>query len=736
MKLNKKDNPETIITDLYYNLTSITSNNIKTLISSYQHLFPMYDIVTENIVLVKKTELYEKLILLNFRPINKTIYNNILNSKSIHLNKSINFLNNFDLDLLESTFIKNVYDTMPLTHNISECIRPSYLPIMHYSSPYYSKTELTYLALNNDLFRSISNDDSLCSVIQQNDITNHELLEHQTYIRENLAEQYIKFYSFLGSTPFNYYLRYPELNKKDVFHEKHLSNLYNILINSPKWNKSYYFYRWINNDSHLRHLSVGDTYIDNGFISTTRKPFVDINEHYFGYILIKIKVPPNVAGTGLAIEFYSHFQSEQEILFPPSKFKLISSSNLKYYHPNSAIVDKINNKYEFEWISHVNPLTSSTFNSSLQPSNIHEITIIDFEHVKYTSLYGNKYELFFNDLLSLNCYKQFKTKIGNELITFNVTDIPDGPYSKFFLLNNIDERTAHTHKNFYLLWMNENTGEINMTIEIGEFLCVNYYFRFSGMETKILGNYTYNDILDFLHKLSLFFNVKKIIICPDHSKYWNIIDKSCLSSSYVDLHNYHSKQLYISDTVYYNQLIHHYINLKYNTSDYVSDFILFLFNTKNILFNSSKDVFYHLMNLNISDFIADSTAHIQQNSIIHEQYISLILHIASKIINNKIIINIDTNIDNIKIKRSLSILKRPISSIDSTKFIAIYFYISHFYNYLIPHLHAYISVLYNISIDDVFIYNVLNSDSVQYNLTITSPFINLKLIQSRLSSSI
>lgn len=728
MNANDINKIEDIIKDLYFNLGTINSKNMIDEISSYSKLFPMFDIQTENIILVKKEELYDKLLSFNYRPINKQIYEIIVNTKSSTQKRMVEFLKNFNIELLENTFYKNIYEINPTTNDITDCIRPSYIPIMRYTTPYYSKTEMIFMALNNNIWNTNMTMKNICNIIQQNDITSMELLKHQTYIRENNADQYIKYYSFLGSSPLNYYLRIPQNNYPDSNIEKHISNFYNLLLNSPGWNKSYYFYRWINNDNYLKHLMIGDIFIDNGFTSTTRLPFINPNEHYFGYILIKIKVPANKQGSGLAIEYYSHFPAEQEIVFPPSKFKVIATTNTKYYHPNIDITDKVVTKYEFEWIEPINPL-SDDFKQKLKKS-FKPISIIDFAEYKYDILYGNKYELFINLLEQHDLYKKFKTHIGNESVVFNVGKIEKGQYERFFMLNHI--QTTYTHNNIYFAWINEQTGETNLMIEIGEYLCVNYYFKFSGMNTKIIGDFTFDDILIFIEKLALFFNVKQIIICSDYNKFWNIIDKSSLTSNYIDLKDFHSRQLYISDTTYYNELLHHYINIKYTTNDEISDFTKYIFNNHNANIRFGKEIFHHMMDIKIKDFLNDYNTHIQNNAIINEQYIDLIIKLANKIIDGKILIDIQfSNIKHVKknIKHSIKHLNRTVSILDQEKFIYLYFYITHYYNYLVPFLHSYMHILYGVNFDDIYIYYNVPNQMNKQNLNMTSTFININTIK-------
>ena len=63
--------------------------------------------------------------------------------------------------------------------------------------------------------------------------------------------------------------------------------LWKLIIKSPKFDSNYIVYRFVDNDSFLNNLNIGDIFIDRGFVSTTRNPFYFPKNNYFGEILIK-----------------------------------------------------------------------------------------------------------------------------------------------------------------------------------------------------------------------------------------------------------------------------------------------------------------------------------------------------------------------------------------------------------------------------------------------------------------
>ena len=172
------------------------------------------------------------------------------------------------------------------------------------------------LKIDNQIF-----DKNICKKIKENDINSKIILLHQQYIEHNICKSYIQLYTLLGSFYWNSYLR-NENRVQDIFLEKQINNLYYIIEKSPAFDKDYYLYRFIQDDSYLTHLKIGDIFEETSFISTTRNPFYDPKNNYFGFILIKIKIPKDIKGIGLMIETYSLFPQEEEILLNPARFKL------------------------------------------------------------------------------------------------------------------------------------------------------------------------------------------------------------------------------------------------------------------------------------------------------------------------------------------------------------------------------------------------------------------------------
>lgn len=672
--VNNAKNIKDIINDLYFNLKSINDQSLIDEISKSREIFPMFDIYTKNIILVEHDEIFDKLTKYHYRPLNNYIISFINNSGN---KKLIKFIKNFNIDILNDTFYKIIYDNNPKTEEITTCIRPSFLPIFRYLLPYYTKTELIYMALNNNVWNENYNLKTICDKITQNDVKSDKLLEHQIFIKENVADNYIKYYSFLGSSPFNNYLRFPENNNKNSVLENHINNFRSLLIKSPEWEQSYYFYRWISNDDFLKKYKIGDIWLDYGFLSTTRQPFVDPDKNYFGYILIKIIVPKNVQGCGLAIEYYSHFPDEQEIVFPPSKYKLVNNDKIKYYHPNEKLIDKVKTKYEFEWIGHID--------NFIRYDLLKELPIINTldEYIDGINTY-EKLDNFYKKYP-----KKFYAKIGNKNILFNVAKIESGPYDQFFYMNKIDhnERKFTLGKDLFITWEDEITGKINLLIEIGTVLSVNYYFKFNPCTVKIIDDYNYDDIINFINKIAFIFNISNIIIHPTYCKYWDVINHN-------DTISYDDAKLYNSDCFYYNEILYKYIFETYMINYDVSEYTNFLINNKNCKLSCGYDTLHYLFSMDLNEFVNI----IYTKNVMYDPYIDLIIKITKKIINNKVN----------AINKLTLIKKAKRKVIPGYKLIDLYVFLFINYYYLVSYLHGIILDKFNINLDEI--YYIINND--------------------------
>jgi hypothetical protein len=98
--------------------------------------------------LIKPEEIYDSVIHLYYRPLTKKLYEYLQSIKTDDesykekLEKNINFMENFDLNVLEETYIKTFYyQSNKIGKNFTLCIKPSFLPFVNIN-PYYNRDEL------------------------------------------------------------------------------------------------------------------------------------------------------------------------------------------------------------------------------------------------------------------------------------------------------------------------------------------------------------------------------------------------------------------------------------------------------------------------------------------------------------------------------------------------------------------------------------------------------------------
>ena len=354
--------------------------NIKDYISTLEYKIPLYDIYTNNIYLINRENIYIRIHYNHYKFPNENVIKELKKDYQVlqkietedvlEIRKKrkyelmINFLDNFNIKLLEDTFYRMIYKySEQLGKNIIFCKRPSFNKYIHNSKPYYTSTEVVNMALNmgNKVDINDKNLDmnKLCDIVSKNDINYKIISSHQKYVIDEDMLGLIQYYTVQGSYFINQYLRN---NFKYIYHNTFLDNiilpLWNLCNNSPPFDKDYILYRFITDDTFLSGINIGDIFYDEGFMSTTRNPFYKSEEYQFGFILLKIKIPKGQKGTGLCVENISHFPTEQEILFAPkTKFKLISrDSDIVYYHTDLNISSKIKTRYEFEWVETEKPL--------------------------------------------------------------------------------------------------------------------------------------------------------------------------------------------------------------------------------------------------------------------------------------------------------------------------------------------------------------------------------------------
>lgn len=530
---------EKLINDIFSLKIKIKNEKDKNKLSKYQDFIPMYDIYSGQVYPIKKQNIYYRLIECDYRFINNEIYswlknlyakelkNNDKSIKKDKFKKNLEIIKNYNINILIETSYKTFYEYSPkLGLSVSICKRVSFNPFMKHLKPYYTKLELIKLGQNMkiikeneiDIVNMLDQDfhHKICESISSNDVSFEEIKNHTLFIIKSKLIPYITFYSFYGSFLYNKYLR--DNKKINDFLLDGMNNILNIINKSPKLHNKYYVYRFIWNDSFLKNINVGEYFIDNGFLSTTRDPFYSPGiSGNFGLTLIKINIPENV--TGLLIENFSLFPKEEEFLLPPNtKLKLISKDdNFKYYHTNESFEKIITKKYEFEYISY----------SLLNKINVKNNFKIIEDLRKYDIHGDNRINMFKN---FINESSQIIINLNNkkyllQCMFFDSTD--QSSYSRLYY-NKI--------KDGLLISIYEE-GYPYLNIECGKEMIVNYLNQF----------YFYNDIkielnenlLDIILELGRIFFYKETRISYNFRNFSEFKkDDESLIFSYMNFYNH------------------------------------------------------------------------------------------------------------------------------------------------------------------------------------------------------
>jgi hypothetical protein len=545
MKDNKIDiiDKKDVFDKLYYQeYRTITSNDIKNNdkfdknivqfmkeeISKIEDKVPLYDIYANNIFLIDKYSVYERVTNQYYRFPDKELMkklqeqkeemkdvksNSPLYNRTIKkLDLMITFMSYFDLDILYKTYIYVFYKYSKFVgQELTICKRPSFLPQFYHLKPYYTRIEMINLAKNagEDIKNTINDEQikELCKKISNNDITYKTLLDHKKYMVTTSSIGLVQFYTFQGSFMMNQYLRSMTIYKnKNVYLEELIKPMWKLILSAPKFDKKYTLYRFIKNDDYISNLKINDTFTEGGFMSTTRDPFYRPENDQFGTILIKINIPFDVEGVALALETVSYFPQEQEVIFPPkSKFKLIKkNSDFVYFHVDEEFAEKIKTKYEFDWISNDKQIQ---FSRNIEPI---KIEIIDFLKIqrKIDISFPEKIKDFVNNYI--NKADQFIIKLDKQEYTvlYEQYDSTEA-YKKFYAI------TTSSGFSIYSIYDNN----ILFFIEIAEVnndpqMHINYYVKYSAIDqNKIVGD---DNLMLFYAQIAYFFDIHNIIIYANY----------------------------------------------------------------------------------------------------------------------------------------------------------------------------------------------------------------------------
>ena len=563
MKINEK-----LIEKLFNHKIKLKKEEDKIELSEYEEIIPMYDIYTNQIYPVDKKDILLYLDENSYRFIDKQLVENIINIFEKYKKKyektndkdqknrllillhefsnMIKIIRNYNIDILTNTSYESITKSTLNNLSISICQRNSFHPFITYLKPYYSKLELIKLGQNMNKIDKTGHVDALfqkeieyevCMLTRINDIAFNEIKNHSITIFKNSKITDVTFYSYIGASLLNRFLRF-DFNTKTLnkFYYERLKNIVSIMKKTPGLKKDYQIYRFINDDKFLKNKKIGEIFTDNGFLSTTRNPFYSSGINgTFGLILVKVHLKKNVKATGLFIEHFSLFPKEEEFLLAPfTKLRLISkNNNFKYYHTNEEFEDKIYKKYELEfvgldynWIKKIKikeePIKELDFNMTDVPINI-------FKNI------SNKYH---------------QVKINNLIFNYYVFDATQS-YRKFYY-NKIENGISLIHF--------DKNGYPSLVFELGDELAVNYinqYYFYNDRELL-----SEKDILDIIILLGKMFNYKKALIFHSYDNFSKFksnylkIQEVFLNMKHYDrtLYNYlkHNKKPFKSEKRYYD----------------------------------------------------------------------------------------------------------------------------------------------------------------------------------------
>jgi hypothetical protein len=503
-------------------------NRIKELISRIDNLIPLFNIYHINIYLINKENVYYRVIYDNYRFPDETISkyfikyledtkkvestNILLIRKKRKIKLMLDFLNQLDMKELYRSYIDVFTKYSPdIGNSITQCYRPSFINVFNHLKPYYTRKELIKLALNMNLKLkgnpyNPDNINEICEQVSKNDINHEILLSHQKHIVRKNKVGLIKYYTIQGSYFLNQYMRkltsYAHSNN---FLEDIIKDIWVLIKEAPEFDNNYYLYRFVDDDSYIKHLKVGDIYEEGGFMSTTRDPFYKSDEYKFGFILLKIKIPKGVRGIGLCLETLSQFPAEQEIILPPRcNLKLVAkNSNCTYHHIDQNYGNKIKIRYEFEWIE------NKDIKFTRKKIHDQDIKIIDFLNLddnKTLSL-REKAKIFVSK--HVNDMGYFKVNIGDQtfqLISEWFNSV--GAYKDFYSLETSSGFSIYTIFEGHILFMIE-LADINEDRRMN----VNYYLRYTNIDrNKIIPE---KDFVLFLASVANYFDIPRVVIYSD-----------------------------------------------------------------------------------------------------------------------------------------------------------------------------------------------------------------------------
>jgi hypothetical protein len=520
--------------ELKINKIHTKSKEIKKLISKIEDKVPLYDAYSENLYLINKLNVYDRVTHFSYRfpeiELLEELYkvkDNIENINNLNdplikrkirkINLIQTFIEQFDLTTLFDTYVNVFYKYSDFAgKGMTLCKRPSFIPQSKHITPYYTKNEVIAIALNMGINVDVTSFveqpiiKKLCKKIKQNEMSASMMLSHQKYIIESTKLGLVQYYTLQGSSFMNQYLRgFTNYKCQNKYIENQIRPMWDLVINSPPFDKSYVLYRFVGSDEHIKHLKIGDVYVESGFMSTTRDPFYRSDLYEFGFILMKIKIPANVDGIALCLELTSHFPEEQEIIFPPNtSFKLIKKDeDVPYFHTNKTITSQVKVRYEFEWTAHDSPSFITKTDNTNELVKSEPINFLTIKGVDRITL-SEKINWFVKK--HVNEMHQFTSVIGdNTYITVVEEYDSTGAYKNFYALETSNGYSIYSIYDGFILFFIE-LGDTNN----GKEMHVNYYLKYNMLDTeKILGD---NNFIQYISSIAYYFGIPNVVLYANY----------------------------------------------------------------------------------------------------------------------------------------------------------------------------------------------------------------------------
>ena len=427
---------------------------------------PMYDIINNTIILIPESKIYY-----NF---NKNYLRIIDNSILRKLNIKISI----DEKEIKNRFYTKIFEQHPkLGKEITFCEKKSFLYFINYNNnPYYTNSELQ----KKNIFFNINLKDNkkICNKLQGIELSKKDLQNSYDFLVKNKYDKIVKYYTFVGASNINEYLR-GNIEYVDTVDKSIILKLDKAIKDSPNIDKDIVVFRFLSDDTFLNLQMKNKVFIEKAFMSTTRNPMMKHAQLNFGKIIMRIFISKKYSNNYLSVESLSLFPDEQEII-------LDRGSKLKLKKIHSIDNMKI---YDFEYIG-------TTKKSELNVSD--NINLIDLKYFVNEQNLNNLYDEW------NSYYNLVNLKIDDKDYLLKFGYLEDDPVLKKFF---------HYDKNILYMYILTEDGDIDIFIEISDNgIFINNFFKYFGYKS----NTSINDYLkiykQLIGMLSISFNIGNVFI--------------------------------------------------------------------------------------------------------------------------------------------------------------------------------------------------------------------------------